>query len=412
VTPLRPLKHVADVGFSSVDKKTIDGQIAVKLCNYTDVYYNERIVADMPFMEASATADQVATYSLRAGDVLITKDSETADDIGVSAHVPEDLPGVLCGYHLAIARPRPSVAEGRYLRWALAATGSRQQLEVAATGVTRFGLRQDAVAGMLIPVPALPEQRAIADYLDAGTARIDALVEAIRRSIELINERRRSSVMAVFVESGPRSSRGATVRAMADVLLGRQRSPEQAQGPHMVRYLRAANVKDGRLDLSDVMEMNFNPVEQQTFGLQPSDVLVTEGAGSLAAVGANAVWEGDLQGTICFQNTLLRLRARPGHDPRYLAWWARFAYESGLLASVASGANIYHLGAETARVLPAWVPSTARQVEVADRLDRDVSLLETQVNLRRRQVALLRERRQALITAAVTGELEVPGVAA
>ena len=81
----------------------------------------------------------------------------------------------------------------------------------------------------------------------------------------------------------------------------------------MVRYLRAANVKDGSLDLSDVKEMDFNPAEQVTYALRPGDVLVTEGAGSLAAVGASAVWDGELDGIVCFQNTLLRLRAKGRH---------------------------------------------------------------------------------------------------
>lgn len=102
----------------------------------------------------------------------------------------------------------------------------------------------------------------------------------------------------------------------------------------MVPYLRAANVKDGYLDLSDVKEMNFTPDEQRVFSLRPGDVLVSEGAGSLAAVGASAVWDGSLAGVVCFQNTLLRLRPMSAvTSSRFLAWWARHAYASGLFAS-------------------------------------------------------------------------------
>lgn len=139
----------------------------------------------------------------------------------------------------------------------------------------------------------------------------------------------------------------------------------------MVPYLRAANVKDGRLDLSDVKEMDFTPTEQRVFALKPGDVLVTEGAGSLAAVGASAVWSGELDGTVCFQNTLLRLRPAPGIDPRFLMWWARHAYGSGLFAAAAGGVNIYHLGAETVRALPATVPPLRTQRAIADYLDAE-----------------------------------------
>jgi type I restriction enzyme S subunit len=180
----------------------------------------------------------------------------------------------------------------------------------------------------------------------------------------------------------------------------------------MTRYLRAANVKDGRLDLSDVMEMNFTPAEQRRFALKHGDVLISEGAGSLAAVGAAAVWNGELEGMVCFQNTLIRLRARDGMDPNYAAWWSRFAYESGLFASVAGGANIYHLGAETVGRLACPVPSLEGQREIARRLEDDVGSLEHEMALRLHQIDLLKERRQALITAAVTGQIEIPGVAA
>ena len=129
----------------------------------------------------------------------------------------------------------------------------------------------------------------------------------------------------------------------------------------MVPYLRAANVKDGSLDLTDVKSMDFSPAEQAVYALRPGDVLVTEGAGSLAAVGASAVYSGEIDGVVCFQNTLLRLRPRGSTDARFLMWWARHAYGSGLLASVAAGANIYHLGADNVRALPASMPGRTEQ---------------------------------------------------
>jgi hypothetical protein len=117
-----------------------------------------------------------------------------------------------------------------------------------------------------------------------------------------------------------------TLRGVAEVVLGRQRTPQQADGPHMVPYLRAANVRDGQLDLIDVMSMNFSPSEQQIFSLRSGDVLVTEGSGSLSTVGASAAWSGELRGTVCFQNTLLRMRPKQNAiDGRFLLWWARAA---------------------------------------------------------------------------------------
>ncbi len=171
----------------------------------------------------------------------------------------------------------------------------------------------------------------------------------------------------------------------------------------MVRYLRAANVKDGRLDLRDVQSMNFTPSEQGTFSLRPGDVLVTEGSGSLASVGASSVWRGELDGIVCFQNTLLRLRPRHGVDGRYLEWWARSAFGAGVFASIASGANIYHLSADRVRSLPISLPSLEGQKYIADFLDAETKQIDERVSMQNERKTFLLERRATAIHAAVTG---------
>lgn len=194
-----------------------------------------------------------------------------------------------------------------------------------------------------------------------------------------------------------------TLRTIAEVALGRQRAPQHETGPNMVPYLRAANVKDGSLDLTDVKEMNFTPTEQHIFALQPGDVLVTEGSGSLGSVGSSSVWNGDLQGTVCFQNTLLRLRPRGETDSRFLAWWARYAHAAGLFASVATGANIYHLSAERVRALPCNAPPLTEQRRIADFLDAETARINRFGDANDRLLALLAERRTAAVIDEVSG---------
>lgn len=197
------------------------------------------------------------------------------------------------------------------------------------------------------------------------------------------------------------------LRAFAEVQLGRQRSPEHAQGPFMVPYLRAANIKDGYLDISDVKEMNFTPTEQQIFALNKGDVLVSEGAGSLAAVGASAVWDGSMEGVVCFQNTLLRLRPRPSQaSPRFLAWWARHAYASGLFASAAIGVNIYHLSADRVRSLPVRLPSIVEQEHIADFLDRETARIDRIIERRQALRSLVWSRWESELHRAVTKGLD------
>ena len=186
---VKRLKTTASVQLSNVDKHSEEGQVPVKLCNYVDVYYNDLITAELQFMNATATPEQVRRLPLRVGDVLITKDSESWTDIAVPAVVGEDLPDVLCGYHLAHIRPGPKL-DGRFLARQFSAIGTRDQFHVAANGITRFGLGGDAIRTGLFPVAPIDEQHAIADFLDRETAKIDALVARKERLIELLQEKR------------------------------------------------------------------------------------------------------------------------------------------------------------------------------------------------------------------------------
>jgi type I restriction enzyme S subunit len=184
------LKRIAAVRPSNVDKKTVEGQEPVRLCNYVDVYKNDYITADLDFMAASATPAQVEQFQVRAGDVIITKDSESWDDIAVPAYVPSDLPGVVCGYHLAVVRPRPEEVNGEYLFRCFAAEGLCDQYRIAANGITRFGLDTDSLRSGVFPVPPLDEQVKIAAFLNRETAKIDALIAKKERLIELLQEKR------------------------------------------------------------------------------------------------------------------------------------------------------------------------------------------------------------------------------
>ena len=258
-----------------------------------------------------------------------------------------------------------------------------------------------------IAVPSVAEQRAIADYLDTETSCIDTLITKKRRMIELLEERQRTVITRTLRSTRHHGER-RPLRAYAEVHLGRQRSPRHDQGPHMTPYLRAANVKDGVLVLSDIKSMNFDPVEQNRFALIKGDVLVSEGSGSLTAVGASAVWNGEIKGTICFQNTLLRLRPRPSTDPRFLAWWCRYAHADGLFANIATGANIHHISADRVRSIPMNHVPLVEQVSIVEHLNTETSLIATTLAQQQRMLDLLSERRQALITSAVTGEFAVP----
>lgn len=191
------LGDVADVAFSSVDKKTVDGELPVELCNYTDVFYNRLIRPGMELMKATATPDECDRWTLKKGDVLFTKDSETADEIGIPAYISDDLPNVLCGYHLGRARPDAREIDGSFLARALASHESARAFARIANGITRFGLTLDATRSLPILLPPMSEQRAIA-------AVLDSIDETIERTEEVIaaTERLRDALLHDLLTRG------------------------------------------------------------------------------------------------------------------------------------------------------------------------------------------------------------------
>jgi len=207
---VRKLRYVAEMRESNVDKRIRDGERPVRLCNYLDVYKNDRIRGEQRFMRATASVDEIERFGLQKGDVLITKDSEAWHDIGVPALVESATRDLVSGYHLALLRPLTRCIDGPYLFRALQDPTVAYQFHVEAKGVTRYGLSHHAINSVKLPVPPLAEQTAIAEFLDEQTASIDRVADATRREIGLLKEFRTRLIADVV--TGKLDVRAATAR--------------------------------------------------------------------------------------------------------------------------------------------------------------------------------------------------------
>jgi type I restriction enzyme, S subunit len=178
---LSKLSNIAQVIVSNVDKKFEGNESPVFLCNYLDVYQNEYITSNLKFMHGSASEAEIDKFSLRCGDVLITKDSETAEDIVSAAVVADAIPNLICGYHLAILRPDKERIDSFYLAKTLQHDRVHNQFVTKANGVTRYGLTLSGINSAAIPVPPLVEQFEISQILstwDRAIERVQRLIEA------------------------------------------------------------------------------------------------------------------------------------------------------------------------------------------------------------------------------------------
>jgi len=447
----RRLKCMASINLSNVDKKTEEGQEPVHLCNYVDVYKNESITSDMDFMVASATQEQIRRFALQADDVLITKDSESWDDIAVPACVEADMPDVLCGYHLALIRPdrksdmpdvlcgyhlaliRPDRKRfvGRYVARAFASVGLRDQFWVAANGITRFGLTGDAIRAGWFPVPPYDEQKAIADFLDRETAKIDTLVEKKERLIELLQEKRTALITHAVTEgldpNVPMKDSG--IEWLGEIpehwkavpfktLLARNDSGVWGEDPNGVAdtvVLRSTEQKsDGSWCIADPASRSLSHRERAEAILVNEDLVVTKSSGSQLHIGKTSYVDEHV-GSLgaCFSNFMQRLRVKEGNTARLFwrfmnspACRQQFVYLSTTTTGLGN-LNGGIIGAVWAPVAP-----TDEQRAIADFLDRETAKIDALIAKVGEAIERLKEYRTALISAAVTGKIDVRGYTA
>ena len=178
-----PLVAASDIRFSNVDKKSYVSEKPVRLCNYMDVYNKEYVRGNEDFMHATASEGEIARFAVQSGDVIITKDSETPDDIGVPAVVLDAPDDLLCGYHLALIRPRSDQVDPVFLAKQVAHHRISRYYARLANGLTRYGLTNTVVENTPIWLPEPPEQHRVAGILrgiDEAISKTEALIAKLK----------------------------------------------------------------------------------------------------------------------------------------------------------------------------------------------------------------------------------------
>ena len=170
------LADIAKIEISGVDKKTKDGEILVRLCNFVDVYYNWAVTKEKAkvFMTASAKQAEIDKCSIGKGMVAITKDSETKYDIGVATYIADNFDNVVLGYHCALITPNPTIVDGKYLNAFMHTRYIQKYFENNASGSgQRYTLSNDTIGNIPVLIPSIEEQRTIGKVL----ADIDSKIE-------------------------------------------------------------------------------------------------------------------------------------------------------------------------------------------------------------------------------------------
>lgn len=271
-----------------------------------------------------------------------------------------------------------------------------------SSAFSRFDVR--SLMSMKIPIDDVHTQRAIADYLDRETAEIDAMRADLDEMERLLTERR-AAVIGNLLTSVP--SKHCPISVAADVTLGKMVQPRPNTACDKKRpYVHAANIRpDGRLDLEHSHKlMYFNPKEFSYYSIQEYDVLIVEGG----KVGQPAYVTNDIDG-YGFQNSILRLRSYTQKSfGRYLYYAMLEAVTSGRVEVSVDSVSIPHFTAEKVSRFRIPLPPLSEQRRIADEIDRETAEIDSMLEDITKLRDLLAERRAAVISAAVTGQIDIP----
>jgi len=326
-----------------------------------------------------------------------------------------------------VLRPTQAIHAG-FWAYLLKSAGYIESLQTMTDGIRdgkTISYQQFGQIGL--PLASVEEQVALATFLDRETAKIDALIAEQQRLIELLQEKRQAVIShavtkglnpdAPMKDSGiewlgevPEHWDVMSLKRLADIQTGVAKGKDNSgKATILVPYLRVANVQDGYLDLSEVTTIDIPVEELDRYALRAGDVLMNEG-GDFDKLGRGCIWAGQLDPCIS-QNHVFAVRPR-----RVSSEWLNAITGSGyaqfyFMSRSKQSTNLASISSTNLMELPVILPPNEEQSGILAFMAGQTSLFASLTATATQAVSLLQERRSALISAAVTGQIDVRGLA-
>ena len=410
---VKRLKFVSKIQFSNVDKHSFDSEMPVLLANYTDVYKNQFITTEMEFMEATASLNEIKKFHLEAGDILVTKDSETPDDIAIPALVKNTLPNLLCGYHLAMLKPNSHSLDSNYLFYLYSDKKFRGKYESEANGITRFGLSQESFSDTFICIPDISEQRTISLFLEEQTSKIDYLISKTQIMINLLKEKRQAIITnAVTKGLDPNvPMKDSGVEWIGEI-------PEHWEIKPLFSLMRESKTKNTEDENLEVLSLSYGNIiirdVDNNFGLLPESFatyqVVDKGNIILRLTDLQndkkSLRVGLVKKRGIITSAYVCLQTSVDLIPEF-AYFMLHSYDIRKVFYGFGGGVRQSMTFKDLKHLPLVYPSTDEQIQIIEHIKTEIDKLDILILKQEKVIELLREYRTSLISHAVTGKIDV-----
>ena len=406
--------------------------------------YDEGLRLDDVVFISEDVDETMAVSRVRPGDILL---NITGASIGRSCQVPAEFPPANVNQHVCAVRLADAV-QVPFVGWLFRSEPIKNQIDFAQNGAAREGLNFDQIGRMALPIAPLLEQEAVVAFLDRETGKIDMLIAEQEKLLILLAEKRQATIShavtrgltnlpgadlnaafgggpkgegkdspsnpnAPMKDSGvpwlgevPAHWEVTRLKFVASVQSGIAKGKDnQGKETITVPYLRVANVQDGHLALEQVTMIDIEPEQLNRYRLQVGDVLMNEG-GDFDKLGRGAIWNGEIDDCI-HQNHVFAVRPH-AVSPRWLNQIAGSRYaQFYFMGRSKQSTNLASISSTNIMELPVLLPPVEEQVAILAFLDDENTRLDALYDSSTLAISLLKERRSALIAAAVTGKIDV-----
>ncbi|MFI5062467.1 MAG: restriction endonuclease subunit S [Streptosporangiales bacterium] len=394
------LGEIADTSLGKMlDRGKATGEHAVPYLRNVNVQWGRVDLDDVLTMDI--IPDERDFFWLEPGDLLVCEGGE----IGRCAIWSGQSERMAYQKALHRVRPRRGV-DAKYLRYLMEHMSLAGLLAPYSTGSTIKHLPQQQLRRISLYLPPSAEQRRIVSTLEGYLSHLDAAYAGVARVAQRLKSLTRRVLIEAVPVPGPEQWKLLSVADAGQVELGRARHPNWHTGPHMRPYLRVANVFEDRIDVSDLMEMDFPPNLFERYRLAEMDILLNEGQ-SPEYLGRPAIYRG-VPKEVAFTNTLLRFRAGPDVLPEWaLLVFRRHMHSGRFIREVRITTNIAHLSAERLKRVEFPVPPLGEQEQIITDVQEKLDAVQRFIGAVEKGTKRAHALRKSLLAEAFAGRLAV-----
>jgi len=394
------LGDVASVSLSSVDKHMRPEEREVYLCNYMDVYNRDRIDSCVDLSRGTVSESEYEKFRIRKGDVFLTKDSETPDDIGRSSFATQDMEDVVCGYHLAILRSDNKNLIGPFLKRIFDLPRIQGRLGGMANGATRFGLTKPTIENLQISIPSLGAQKRIVGILETWDQALFLLTKKIKlktKNVEAISEK----LLNGKIRLDGFASKWVTVRLGDVATINENSLSSSTDSAYSFRYIDLASVDRGYCELPNGHITFANAPSRARRIVERGDILMSTVRPNLLG---HCIVEIDAKDIIVSTGFAV-IRGKERHlNNRFMflhLFSKRFNY---ILKNMLTGSSYPAINSSAVGDLIFDLPPYDEQVAIASIL----STANDEIRILKRKLRILSDQRKYLLGNLMTGLIPVP----